>query len=55
MGDQIVAVDGKPSNSLKLYDLRQMLRDEAPGTIVTFTVKRGGETKDVRITLRDLI
>jgi len=54
-GDTIVAVDGKPAKSLMLYDLRKRLRDEAAGTIVTFTVKRGGENKDVLVTLRDLI
>ena len=54
-GDEIVAVDGKPAASLKLYDVRQMLRDEAPGTTVTFAVKRGAETRNVAVTLRDLI
>jgi hypothetical protein len=55
VGDEIVAVNGSAATSLKLYDLRQELRDDAPGTVVALTVKRGGETKDVRITLRDLI
>ncbi len=54
-GDDIVAVDGKPASSLKLYELRQRLRDEAPGTIVKFTVKRGSETKEISVTLQDLI
>ena len=54
-GDVVVAVDGKPASSLKLYDVRKQLRDEAPGTIVRFTVRRGGEQKDLAITLRDLI
>ncbi len=54
-GDEILAVDGKSASALKLYDLRQMLRDETPGTAVTFSIKRGGETKEVRVTLRDLI
>jgi C-terminal processing protease CtpA/Prc len=55
VGDEIVAVNGKPASSLKLYEVRQMLRDEAPGTVVTFAVKRGSDTKDVPVTLRDLI
>jgi membrane-associated protease RseP (regulator of RpoE activity) len=54
-GDEITAIDGKPTASLKLYDVRQMLRNEAPGTTVTFAVKRGGDTKNVSVTLRDLI
>ncbi|HEY2032886.1 MAG TPA: PDZ domain-containing protein [Rhizomicrobium sp.] len=55
VNDQIVAVDGKPATSIPVYAMRERLRDEAPGTVVKFTVKRGGETKDVSITLRDLI
>ena len=54
-GDEIVAVDGKPASSLKLFEVRRMLRDEAPGTIVNFAIKRGNETKGVAVTLRDLI
>lgn len=54
-GDVIVAVDGKPATSLKVYDLRKDLRDEAPGTVVHFTIRRDGATKTVAITLRDLI
>jgi hypothetical protein len=54
-GDTVVAVDGKPATGLKLYDIRRMLRDEAPGTVVTFTVKRDSGTSDVRVVLRDLI
>jgi membrane-associated protease RseP (regulator of RpoE activity) len=54
-GDVIVGVDGKPVSDLKVYEVRQMLRDQAPGTVVKFAVKRGSETKDVAVTLRDLI
>jgi len=54
-GDVIVAVDGKPTTDLKLYDVRQKLRDEAPGTVVNFTVTRGSESKNIAVTLRDLI
>jgi hypothetical protein len=53
--DEIVAVDGTPANTIPLYEMRSRLRNEAPGTAVKFTVKRGGETKDVTVTLRDLI
>jgi hypothetical protein len=52
MGDTIVAVDGKPATAIAISDLRQRLRDEAPGTVVTFTLKNGN---DAKVTLRDLI
>ncbi|HWA31610.1 MAG TPA: aspartyl protease family protein, partial [Rhizomicrobium sp.] len=55
VGDEIVAVDGKPAKSIPVYAMRQRLRDDAPGTVVKFTIKRGGETKDVSVTLKDLI
>jgi len=54
-GDIITAVDGKAATGLKVYELRRQLRDEAAGTVVTFAVKRGNETKDLKVTLRDLI
>ena len=54
-GDIIVGVNGTPTASLKLYDLRKQLRDEAPGTVVTFTVRRGDSQQTVPVTLRDLI
>jgi carboxyl-terminal processing protease len=53
--DEIVAVDGKPATSIPLYEMRRQLRDEAAGTVVTLAVKRGGETMDVKVALRDLI
>jgi hypothetical protein len=53
--DTIVAVDGTPTAKIKLYDLRRRLRDDAPGTVVDFTVKRGGKTRDVKVTLKNLI
>src|SRR5579862_2711077 len=54
-GDVVLAVDGKPASSLKLYEVRKRLRDEAPGTVVKLTVRRGSEQKDLAVTLRDLI
>ena len=53
-GDIIASVDGKPANTIPLYVLRQSWRDEAPGTAVVLAVKRGDETHDVTIRLRDL-
>ena len=54
-GDEIVSVDGKPAASVPLYETRAHLRNDAPGTVVKFTVKRGAETKDIPVTLKDLI
>lgn len=54
-GDEIVAVDGEPANSIPLSDMRQQLRDGAAGSAVRLTVKRASGTQDVSITLRDLI
>ena len=54
-GDIIVAVDGKPAHALALYDFRQRLREQAPGTLVTFSVRQGAATRDVPVTLRDLL
>ena len=54
-GDTITEVDGKPAMDIHLYDLRQRLRGDAPGTLVTFTIRRGSKTKIVKVTLRDLI
>ncbi|HUO99230.1 MAG TPA: PDZ domain-containing protein, partial [Rhizomicrobium sp.] len=54
-GDEIVEVDGKPADAMKLYDLRFRLRNDAPGTVVTFKVLRGKEYRTIKVTLRDLI
>ena len=54
-GDIITAVDGKPANGIHLYDLRAELRDSAPGTAVTFSVKGANGSRDIKVTLRDLI
>ena len=54
-GDVITRVDGKPFSDFLLPDLRMRLRDDAPGTVVTFTVLRAGKPADLRITLRDQI
>jgi S1-C subfamily serine protease len=48
-------VDGKPVADIHLYDLRKRLRNDKPGTIVTFTVKDGSTVKNVKVTLRDQI
>jgi len=53
--DIITAVNGKAATGVALPELRYHLRNDAPGTVVTFTVKRDGGSKDVKVTLRDLI
>ena len=54
-GDIITAVDGKPANAIRLYDMRAQLRNSTPGTVVIFAVKNGSATREVKVTLRDLI
>ena len=54
-GDVITAVDGKPATSIPVYELRRMLRDDAPGTVVRFDVSRGNQKQRVAVTLRDQI
>lgn len=55
VGDVITAVNGKPAGGIALYDMRAMLRDEAPATKVKLTVSRGGKTRSVTLVLRRLI
>jgi S1-C subfamily serine protease len=40
---------------MNVYDLRLRLRNDPPGTHVTFGVRRGGDSRMVTLTLRDLI
>jgi len=54
-GDIITAVDGKPVSAIHLYDLRKRLRNDAAGTTLTMTVTRGGASRTVKLTLRDLL
>jgi membrane-associated protease RseP (regulator of RpoE activity) len=54
-GDVITEVNGKPATSIPVYELRRMLRDEAPGTVVHFAIKRGGQPRNVDVELRDQI
>jgi hypothetical protein len=39
--DVITQVNDKPATSIPVHELRHMLRDEAPGTVVRLAVKRG--------------
>jgi hypothetical protein len=54
-GDVITAIDGTPSKPEGLSDARQKLRALPAGSKVALRVRRGGETRDVTVVLRDLI
>jgi hypothetical protein len=54
-GDIVTSVDDKPATSIALYDLRYRLRNDAPGTHVRFTIDRKGASREIDVTLRDLI
>lgn len=53
--DIIVGIDGKSAAQFELPALRATWRNEAPGTIVRLTIKRGGQTRDVSVTLQEMI
>jgi Aspartyl protease/PDZ domain len=54
-GDTILDVDGRPVNEIHLYALRERLRNDPPGTVVTFRVKSGPEVRPLTVALRDLV
>jgi hypothetical protein len=54
-GDILTDVNGKPATSIPVYELRRMLREQAPGTVVAFTVKGAAGAKEMKVTLRDQI
>jgi len=53
--DVITSVNNVPVQSLKLYEVRQRLRNDPPGTTVTLAILRAGVSQTVKVTLRDLI
>lgn len=57
VGDVITGVYGNPAKSMSLSDLRMMLRDKAPGTMVVFSVRHKGARKPkvMTIILKDQI
>jgi PDZ domain/Aspartyl protease len=55
VGDIITVVEGHPTSTVPLYVMRRNLRDMKEGTVVTFTIKKGAATHDVKVTLRDQI
>ena len=54
-GDVTTRVNGKPATSIPVHELRRMLRDQSPGTVVHFEIARGKQTHQVAVTLRDQI
>ena len=54
-GDIITAVNGKPAKRIPIYEMRRRLRNEAPETVVKFTITRENGTREIAVTLRDLI
>lgn len=55
VGDIILKVAGRPADETRLYDLIARLRNDPPGTVVTFLIGERNNAKDVKVTLRDLI
>jgi hypothetical protein len=55
VGDVITEVDGQPATSIHVYDLRDTLSRDAPGTVVHFVIQRGAQTHKLAVTLRDQI
>jgi Aspartyl protease/PDZ domain len=55
VGDVITAIDGAPVREDGLSDARLLLRAEPAGTHVTLTVRRGQDSRDIVLTLRDQI
>lgn len=54
-GDHITAIDGKPAADMSLADTRKRLRNDTPGTKITFSRLRDGKTQNVTVTLQDQI
>jgi S1-C subfamily serine protease len=54
-GDTIVAIDGISATTISLGNLRDRLRDAAPGTDLKLTIVRERRTLVVALRLRDLI
>ena len=55
VGDRILAVDGRKASELDLPGLRGRFKSEPPDTKVRLTVRSGDATRDVVLTLKDLV
>ena len=51
----IKAINGKAARPEELSDARTLLKSLPAGSTVEFSIRRGGEDRVVRVTLRDLI
>ena len=54
-GDRILAVDGKKASELDLPGIRGRFKSEPAGTQVRLTVRSGDATRDVVLTLKELV
>jgi len=54
-GDRIVAVDGKTTDGIPLPELRTRFKMNQPGTKIRLKVQSGGDTREVVVTLEDLV
>jgi C-terminal processing protease CtpA/Prc len=54
VGDKILAIDGKSTESLELPQVREQMRRRPVGDKVSLTVESQGKTRTVIVTLRDL-
>jgi hypothetical protein len=53
-GDQLLAIEGKTPAELSLLEAREMFKSR-PGTVIRLRVGSGGRTRELKITLRELI
>lgn len=54
-GDRILAVDGRKSSELDLPGIRSRFKNEPAGTQVRLTARSGDATRDVVLTLKELV
>jgi predicted metalloprotease with PDZ domain len=52
--DEIVAINGRPAKTQKLYEVRELLK-QAPGTVVHLSIATKGGAKPVTVTLADQV
>ena len=54
-GDLILEVDGTKADGLLLYDVRSRFRSDRPGTRIRLNVQSGDTTREVVLTLKELV
>ncbi len=55
VGDEITAIDGRPTAEMSLPDTRVELKTDPPGTKLRLTVRSGSSTREAVLVLRDLV